>query len=465
MPDPNVANTVTIFGKTDVAAVSTHWKTLVYNDTQARASLKINSLFMTNKSASYNVEIDVRIARMQQATGGAILGRATYTNFISAMSLVVGSTVVVISRDNPIWLEPGDAVQVLASRNYWVEAVCSYEYISDTGGSPYQTTTTPGQTLNLNAAQMHSSNGGVQLAWTPPFDDGGDPITNYVVQFQTVTKDTSPTDGTTVYNYGTWYSLHKPVSPTVNYSIAESIFKPEYSFPVEQASLLSPSHYTQTLPLDSARFSLSRSNSIDPTKTLKMTDGLVANSVSYGDPQGPGAPVVLPFTNFTGSGSNVGVRFRVAAYNARGLGVWSDPSETILVNKIEPAELNVIALPNRAELTWTSGDFDGALLGSGGNSQLYAHRVRWSEDNGMTWIPNASGQRLDSARTAATVGNLQNGTYYAFSVQSIYLVTGSDGVSFEVTSPWSAPVKNIIPPGNDFAALEAATSSIWVRWV
>ena len=465
MPDPNVANTVTILGKTDVAAVSTHWKTLVYNDTQARAALKINSLFLTNKSASYNVEIDVRIARMQQATGGAILGRAVYTNFLSAMSLVVGYTVIAISRDNPIWLEPGDALQVLASRNYWVEAVCSYEYISDTGGNPYQTTTTPGQVLNLNASQMHSSNGGVQLAWTPPFDDGGDPITNYVVQYQSVTKGTAPLTGAVVYNYGTWYSLHKPASPTVNYSVAASIFEPEYSFPVETASLLSPSHYTQTLPLSTARLSLSMSKGIDPTKTLKMTSGLVANSVSYSDPQGPGGPKIIPFTTFTGSGSNVGVRFRVAAYNARGLGIWSDPSETILVNKVEPPEVNVIALPNRAELTWTSGEFDSAFLAAGGNVQLYAHKVRWSDDNGMTWIPNPSGQRLESPALAATVGNLQNGTYYAFSVQSIYLVTGADGSSFEVSSPWSAPIENVIPPGNDFEALEAATSSVWVRWV
>ena len=52
MPEANVANTVTILGKTSVARAATHWKTIAYNDPQNSAALKINSLFITNKTTT-----------------------------------------------------------------------------------------------------------------------------------------------------------------------------------------------------------------------------------------------------------------------------------------------------------------------------------------------------------------------------------------------------------------------------
>ena len=445
MPEANVANTVTILGKTSVARAATHWKTIAYNDPQNSAALKINSLFITNKTTTYNIDIDVRISRAVPPRPGALLSDASYHWFISALTIPVGTTLVAISRDNPIWLQPGDAIQVLASRNYYVETVCSYEFISDNLTTPVPTVTAPSQVLNLNAAQMLDTDGGVQLAWTPPLSDGGAAITNYVVQVRGIVEATSP-EGQPVLNYGYWYALHKPVSPEPNYAISASIFNPANSdISVTLASTMTPP------PKNSVAFAL--------TNGLELATNLAVTAAG---------PVDIPFSTFQSSG-NIVFQFRVAAYNAAGLGAWSAPSATVRINMVDSrvvATVNVtaVALPNRADLSWTAATTNQNSVPSIDNLTIVAHNIRWSSDNGVTWLPSPSGQRVESDARVATISNLQNGTYYTFSVQSVYLAHVG-AASFEVAGPWSAPTRNILPPGDDFQSLQAALSTLFVRWV
>ena len=126
--------------------------------------------------------------------------------------------------------------------------------------------------------------------------------------------------------------------------------------------------------------------------------------------------------------------------------------------------VTAVALPNRADLSWTATTTNQNSVPSIDNLTIVAHNIRWSSDNGVTWLPSPSGQRVESDARVATISNLQNGTYYTFSVQSVYLAHVG-AASFEVAGPWSAPTRNILPPGDDFQSLQAALSTLFVRWV
>lgn len=440
MAEANVANTVTILGKTTVTRAATHWKTVAYNDPQNTAALKINSLFITNRTPQYNIDIDVRISRAQPPRPGAMLSDAAYHWFISTLTLPVGTTLVAISRDNPIWLQPGDSIQILASRNFYVEAVCSYEFISDTLNAPAPTSTPPSQVLNLNAAQMLNTDGGVQLAWTPPLSDGGAAITNYVVQIRSVYEAASPTP---TFEYGYWYSFHKPVSPEPNYSISASMFNPALRA-IDLSLNSSPANASpRATPVEIPFYGNFRL----ATNTQLTIAG----------------PVDVPFSTFQTNG-NIAFQFRVAAYNALGLGAWSAPSAAIRMNMVGSVAVTAIALPNRVDLSWTAPTTNIASVPSINNLTLVAHNIRWSSDNGATWFPTPAGQRVNGTNRVATISNLYNGTYYTFSVQPVYLATnGSSG--FEVSGPWSVQTRNVLPPGDDFESLQASLATIFVRWV
>lgn len=443
MAEANVANTVTILGKTTVTRVATHWKTVAYNDPQNTAALKINSLFITNRTPQYNIDVDVRISRARPPRPGAMIADAEYHWFISTLTIPVGTTLVAVSRDNPIWLQPGDAIQILASRNFYVEAVCSYEFISDVLTAPAPIITPPGAVLNLNASQMLNNDGGVQLAWTPPLSDGGAAITNYVVQVRSIVETTSPVNSQPVYQYGYWYSFHKPVSPEPNYAISASMFNPalrNVGVSVES----SPMAQTQR----PAEITMPMVNYMRLATNMELT---VAG------------PYDIPFSTFQ-SGGNVAFQFRVAAYNAAGMGPWSSPSATVRINMVGSVSVTATALPNRVDLSWTVPTTNAASVPSISNLTLAAHNIRWSSDNGMTWLPTPSGQRVNGPQRVATISYLQNGTYYVFSVQPVYLATNQTA-QFEIAGPWSAPTRNVMPPGDDFESLQSSLSALFVRWI
>lgn len=443
MAEANVANTVTILGKTTVTRAATHWKTVAYNDPQNTAALKINSLFITNRTPQYNIDVDVRISRAQPPRPGAMLADAAYHWFISTLTLPVGTTLVAISRDNPIWLQPGDAIQILASRNFYVEAVCSYEFISDTLTAPAQIAQPPSQVLNLNASQMLYSDGGVQLAWTPPLSDGGAAITNYVVQVRTVYEATSPITQQPMYEYGYWYSFHKPVSPSPNYSISASMFNPA---------------------LRDVNLSLNSSPVVPPAQRSAVEIPFYVNfRLATNTALTAAGPVDVPLSAFQNSG-NLAFQFRVAAYNAIGLGPWSAPSPAVRMNMVGAVAVSATALPNRVDLSWTAASTNTSDVPGINNLTLIGHNIRWSSDNGATWLPSPSGQRVTGTSLVATVSNLYNGTYYTFAVQPVYLATNASS-SFEVAGPWSAQTRNVLPPGDDFESLQAALNTIFVRWV
>jgi hypothetical protein len=443
MPEANVANTVAILGRTNVVPVFTHWKTVVFNDPTNRAAVRVNSLFITNRSTN-TVDVDLRIARDQQFAPGAVYyGNNSYSYLMNKWVLPKQTTVIAISRDNPIWLQPGDFLQIAGSLNYCLEAVCSYEFISDQSPEPTTTLTTAGPILNLNAAPVFksgggdfggTSGGGVELTWSPPFSTGGVAISNYLVQFRAkVVYSTSPL----IEGFSGWALLEKPVSSVPN--------------------------------------------------LVLMPNALLAYPRSLSDIAFSYNPLPIDFTSFNGAvgltpSNVVGFQFRVAAYTPMGLGAWSEPSEMIRMDAIgtigdftigNAAKVGVVeaisieALPNGATVNWAGKE---ARTNPRGGEMLTIkdYRVRWSDDNGVTWLPSAAGIRLNNIivppPSSVEIRGLQNGVDYTFSVQTICSrVYGNE--EDEIVGPWSLPSRNITPPGyTNSTQAQAALKAVFMRW-
>lgn len=432
MPEANVANTVTILGRTNVVSVFTHWKTVVFNDPHNRAALRINSLFITNRSTN-TVDVDIRIARDSQFVPGAIYyGNNSYSYLMNKWSLPQRTTVVAISRDNPVWLQPGDFLQIASSLNYCLESVCSYDFISDESPAPTTTLTVSPPVLNLNAAPVFksgtgnfggTSGGGVELTWTPPFSTGGAAISNYLVQVRAKVATSPVSEGFTG-----WYLFEKPVSDIPN--------------------------------------------------LVLMPPALLANQRSLSDITSNYNPLSLNFSD----GSLIGFQFRVAPYTPLGLGVWSEPSEMIRMDaigtigdftlngaqKVGVVEaISVEALPQGATLNWLGKE---ARLNPRAGEQLITkdYRVRWSDDNGVTWLPSGAGVRLNNnvqpPPSEVEIRGLVNGVDYTFSVQTICKhIRG--GAENEIVGPWSLPTRNVTPPGYSTSVqAQSAIKAVFMRW-
>mgnify|MGYP003337016866 CR=1 FL=1 len=446
MNEANVANTLTILGRTNVVPVFTHWKTVAENNPATRAAVKINSLFIANRSTN-TLELDLRIARDPNFVPGAVYtGSNQYAWLMNRWLLPRQTTVVAISRDNPVWLQPGDFLQILASLNYCCEAVCSYEFVSDQAQAPEDFFTPAGPVLDLNAAPIVNSGdgsfgrtngGGVELTWSPPLSTGGAAITNYLVQWRAkMIYATSPqTEGFTG-----WALLERPVSDIPNITFPTSV-------------LLA---WPRTLDWITTDYT-----------------PITMNFTSYNAGLSSGGVALAPQ-------NVVGFQFRVAAYTPVGIGEWSAPSALIrmdsigTVGDIGTTRVGVVeavsleALPNGVTLNWSGKE---ARLNPKTGEQLVIkdYRIRWSDDNGVTWLPSAAGVRLynpvSPPPSTAEVRNLINGVDYVFSLQTICERTIGN-ITDELVGPWSLPTRNVMPPGlSTTSQAQAALKAMFVRWI
>jgi hypothetical protein len=119
MAAPNLANISSMFGKTAVLAVTTSATAIVTNSAASGKVLKINSLIIANIDGVNAADITVDIFRSSVAYDLAF-----------TIAVPADATLVVISKDNAIYLEEGDSLRCTASANSDLEAICSYEEIA-----------------------------------------------------------------------------------------------------------------------------------------------------------------------------------------------------------------------------------------------------------------------------------------------------------------------------------------------
>lgn len=124
MAAPNIVNTSTIIGKTAyVALSSTSATAVVSNAASSGKVLKVNSLMVTNVDGTNPADITISLYSEDDIGG-------TPYKIASTITVPADATLVVVSKDNYVYLEEDKSIGATASAADDLEIVCSYEEIS-----------------------------------------------------------------------------------------------------------------------------------------------------------------------------------------------------------------------------------------------------------------------------------------------------------------------------------------------
>ena len=119
MANPNIVNVADIRGKTAVQSVGTSATAIVSNTSASGKVFKVNSLIVSNIDGTNAADITATVVRS-----------STSYALASTITIPADATLVVISKDNAIYLEEADSIELLASAAGDLQAICSYEEIS-----------------------------------------------------------------------------------------------------------------------------------------------------------------------------------------------------------------------------------------------------------------------------------------------------------------------------------------------
>ena len=120
MAAPNLVNVSSIYGKTVAATLTTSdvdWLTC-----GAEKLIKINSIIVANIDGSNAVDVSIK---WYDAGGSASW------HLCKTVSVPADSTLVVVGKDAPIYLEEGDRIRGLAGAAGDAEVTISYEELDD----------------------------------------------------------------------------------------------------------------------------------------------------------------------------------------------------------------------------------------------------------------------------------------------------------------------------------------------
>lgn len=121
MAAPNLINASSIYGKTMGALLSASADTAILTCGSDKV-LKINSVIVSNVDGTNNADVNVDFYDSSATTAYALAHTIT---------VPADSTLVVVGKDSPIYLEESDAIRAWASAASDLEIVISYEEIDD----------------------------------------------------------------------------------------------------------------------------------------------------------------------------------------------------------------------------------------------------------------------------------------------------------------------------------------------
>jgi hypothetical protein len=124
MANPNIVGVSQIFGKTNVADLtSTSAISVVSNAASSNKILKINSIIISNVDG--NSPFDVTINLYSAAALGG-----TATAIASTISVPADASLVVLDKSTSLYLEEDKSIGAIASSANKLKVVCSYEEIA-----------------------------------------------------------------------------------------------------------------------------------------------------------------------------------------------------------------------------------------------------------------------------------------------------------------------------------------------
>ena len=122
MAAPNIVNVSSIYGKTVGAALGTSTGDILVNTAGSGKLLKLNSITVANIDGSSSADVTVYFYD---------LSATTPFHIAKAVTVPAQSTLVVLGKDAPIYLEEGDKIMGLASAAGDLEIIVSYEELDD----------------------------------------------------------------------------------------------------------------------------------------------------------------------------------------------------------------------------------------------------------------------------------------------------------------------------------------------
>jgi hypothetical protein len=121
MAAPNIVNVTSIYGKTMGANVSTTPETDILTCPSNKV-LKINSIIVANVDGTNSADVTVHFYDNSAA--------ARY-NIAHTVAVPADSTLIVLGKDSPIYLEEADHIEASASAVSDLEMIISYEELDD----------------------------------------------------------------------------------------------------------------------------------------------------------------------------------------------------------------------------------------------------------------------------------------------------------------------------------------------
>jgi hypothetical protein len=127
MANPNMANAVFIIGNTSSHLISSNanpFTTALINNPAASGEIyKINTIIATNVNGQNNFEISIKLFT-QDDLGGS------NTDIISTMTVPADGSVIVLNRENPIYLLEDKSIGAFSNTANVITVTCSWEEIS-----------------------------------------------------------------------------------------------------------------------------------------------------------------------------------------------------------------------------------------------------------------------------------------------------------------------------------------------
>ena len=121
MAAPNIVNVTSILGKTALAGLTTATTTsLLANGSSSNKLLKINSIIVGNKDGSNTADATI-----------SVYDGSTDYYLASTIPVPADSTLIVLGKDSPIYLEEGQSIRGGASAESDLDAIISYEELDD----------------------------------------------------------------------------------------------------------------------------------------------------------------------------------------------------------------------------------------------------------------------------------------------------------------------------------------------
>ena len=121
MAAPNIVNVTSIYGKTMGADLGTSANTDILTCPSNKV-LKINSIIVANVDGTNSADVSVGFYDSSAAARYALAHTIAVAN---------DSTLVVLGKDSPIYLEESDQIEASASAASDLEIIISYEELDD----------------------------------------------------------------------------------------------------------------------------------------------------------------------------------------------------------------------------------------------------------------------------------------------------------------------------------------------